>query len=600
MHGRLIALAGALLTLACAATAHADVTVAGGQPIAIDGVVTSITRTSGVNTEQDPELDSVQPLTHGAYVVGARGIGGIVGVAYTADLPVVAGGHLELTGAYAGDALTATVEPDADGDGRGDTTQDPCPGDFADRYPPQPCSATTTIGTPLIALPDTAAAGVPQDPTEALEPGAVVAADGILTRWRIRAGGGTTSVLQLLRPVGSSSNTYNVVAESAPVAARDGDAVAVAARLPVRAGDRIGVRSVDDGSGDATLGPVTGGAGGEAFATQQPPATQGGTFAPNGTATGLRLLIQADVESDLDGDGRGDVSQDSADVEVTGSAPSRVAAYAPFAQGFTVTDHGPDAAMGITLRFHRSGGITTPGPLPAGMACGPDPAGAADFVVCTLARLDAGQSFAFAPTGPGMLPGQTASEQLFETQVTGHPDGVHQSLFLTTEMTYPDPVAPPPAAVARPCANVVKGTRDDDVLKGTVFGDRLVGGDGADLLKGAGGDDCLEGGTGNDVLDGGDGDDRLAGDSGNDRLLGGKGDDKLTGGRGNDRLSGAGGNDTISGGPGKDTISAGPGNDTINSVDGVREAVDCGSGRDTVRADRRDHLVHCEKITRKR
>ena len=50
---------------------------------------------------------------------------------------------------------------------------------------------------------------------------------------------------------------------------------------------------------------------------------------------------------------------------------------------------------------------------------------------------------------------------------------------------------------------------------------------------------------------------------------------------------------------GKDAINAGSGNDIINSVDGVRETVDCGAGRDTVRADRRDHLRHCETVTRR-
>ena len=91
---------------------------------------------------------------------------------------------------------------------------------------------------------------------------------------------------------------------------------------------------------------------------------------------------------------------------------------------------------------------------------------------------------------------------------------------------------------------------------------------------------------------------RLAGSSGRDRLIGGKGDDKLTGGKGNDRLSGGSGNDTLSPGAGHDAIDGGPGNDTINSVDGVRETVICGSGRDTVRADRVDRLRGCEKITR--
>jgi Ca2+-binding RTX toxin-like protein len=181
---------------------------------------------------------------------------------------------------------------------------------------------------------------------------------------------------------------------------------------------------------------------------------------------------------------------------------------------------------------------------------------------------------------------------------------------VTQDSTNPVPVAvaPPPYIpnippqepfVIKPCTNVIRGTRDDDVLRGTAFGDRLVGGDGDDLLKGQGADDCLEGGAGDDVLDGGDGNDRLAGSAGRDRLTGGTGDDKLTAGKGNDRLSGGPGNDTISPGSGRDAVDAGSGNDTINSVDGVKETIDCGAGRDTVRADRRDRLLHCEKVTRR-
>jgi len=37
------------------------------------------------------------------------------------------------------------------------------------------------------------------------------------------------------------------------------------------------------------------------------------------------------------------------------------------------------------------------------------------------------------------------------------------------------------------------------------------------------------------------------------------------------------------------------GNDTINVVDGRRDVVDCGAGRDRVHADRRDVLRNCER-----
>jgi hypothetical protein len=47
---------------------------------------------------------------------------------------------------------------------------------------------------------------------------------------------------------------------------------------------------------------------------------------------------------------------------------------------------------------------------------------------------------------------------------------------------------------------------------------------------------------------------------------------------------------------GTSRVVAGAGSDTILAADGRREVIDCGSGRDTVRADRSDVLVHCEVV----
>jgi hypothetical protein len=44
-------------------------------------------------------------------------------------------------------------------------------------------------------------------------------------------------------------------------------------------------------------------------------------------------------------------------------------------------------------------------------------------------------------------------------------------------------------------------------------------------------------------------------------------------------------------------VDAGAGNDVVNSKDGVKDTVNCGKGKDKVKADRRDKLVGCEKKT---
>jgi Tol biopolymer transport system component len=90
--------------------------------------------------------------------------------------------------------------------------------------------------------------------------------------------------------------------------------------------------------------------------------------------------------------------------------------------------------------------------------------------------------------------------------------------------------------------------------------------------------------------------DRISGRGGDDALFGGPGSDRLVGGSGADFLSGGSGHDRLVGGPGRDRIEAGGGSDSINSADGRRELVDCGFGRDTVKADRRDVLSGCERV----
>jgi Ca2+-binding RTX toxin-like protein len=76
--------------------------------------------------------------------------------------------------------------------------------------------------------------------------------------------------------------------------------------------------------------------------------------------------------------------------------------------------------------------------------------------------------------------------------------------------------------------------------------------DGAELVAGTKIDDILPGLAGNDTVRGAKGDDRITGGDGNDILGGGFGIDKLDGGLNNDRLRGDGGADELTGGLGKD------------------------------------------------
>jgi Ca2+-binding RTX toxin-like protein len=53
------------------------------------------------------------------------------------------------------------------------------------------------------------------------------------------------------------------------------------------------------------------------------------------------------------------------------------------------------------------------------------------------------------------------------------------------------------------------------------------------------------------------------------------------------------------GGKGHDTLNGGRGNDRIFARDGVRDHINCGSGNDSVRADRADVVArNCEHVSR--
>jgi hypothetical protein len=584
---------------ACATTATpavADQTLGLGQASAVDGVVTTwqIQGAAG----QTVQLESRQTLGGGGTATVATTQPAAIGASpqtIPSRLAVPAGGRLALLGASGSPVVSATVEPDPDGDAYGDTTQDACPGNVLDHT--APCDGLTTFGSPLFLQPDTTYGGPNLAGIQLSAPGTILAApkDGVLVRFRFRSAPGKgDTVFQLLRPSTPGAGTYTVIAETNPVHADTNIVSGVATQWPVKAGDRISFRAVggDPGplarsdSDTAELGAAR---------------TAGQSWTPDTTTPEpFRVLIQADVEPDANGNGRGDISQESADLQVTGSAPAQALVTDGWTQTYTIRNAGPDDALGVLVALSSPGAAAG---SPGAPGCsGPNPDRATSS--CTIGTLKAGASVTVTPTFTTAaiwppLPGTFASTAT-ATAVTGDPNPTNNSASLTTVARAAANPAPPVVKVPPPCANVVRGTRDDDVVRGTGFGDRLVGGDGDDLLKGLGGADCLEGGSGNDVLDGGDGDDRLAGASGKDRLTGGNGADKLTAGKGNDRLSGGNGNDTLSPGAGHDAISGGAGNDTINAVDGVRETVDCGKGRDTVRADRRDRLKGCEKVTRKR
>ena len=149
--------------------------------------------------------------------------------------------------------------------------------------------------------------------------------------------------------------------------------------------------------------------------------------------------------------------------------------------------------------------------------------------------------------------------------------------------------------------DVLRGGAGRDFVSGEAGNDRLIGAGGADGLTGGGGNDRVSGGAGPDRIAGDVGDDVLTGNGERDRLFGGAGNDRLSGGAGIDRLYGGAGNDRLSGGPSTNVLHGGNGRDTIIAINGTFDRINCGKGRDTVRADARDRVARtCEVVNRRR
>lgn len=206
-------------------------------------------------------------------------------------------------------------------------------------------------------------------------------------------------------------------------------------------------------------------------------------------------------------------------------------------------------------------------------------------------------------------------------------------------------------------SNVLTGRGGNDRIEGGSLADTLTGGAGNDRLLGHGGADKLLGGDGDDVLlgddasdpaggkdtlDGGNGDDDAFGYAGNDTFLNGvsanggdllsggagvdtasyasrtaavkvslnglfddgaagEGDkvnsdvENLTGGRGADSLVGNGLANLLTGGAGKDSLSGLAGNDTFQTLDGLVDLLNGGTGTDRAHRDTTDKVTSVEQ-----
>ena len=397
---------------------------------------------------------------------------------------------------------------------------------------------------------------------------------GVIVRWRIRDSVGSFALRMARQP---SPGAFVGVGTSAPVTIASPVPATFDVRLPVQAGDLIGV----DIGANSSLGSREFSGAQEAvfvptLADGAPPRS------PEVVSNNFENLVNADLEPDADGDGFGDETQDLCAKDAT----TQGLCGGPCANDRT-GGSGDDNLQGTVAgdRMIGAEGNDILNAL-AGDDCldggvGNDRMTAGEGTD----RLDGRDGDDIGDGGPGTdrLTGELGNDRLNGSDGDDGIDG-------------------------GPGNDTLLGGRGRDELLGGNANDTLLGEAGDDRLFGGAGRDALSGGGGRDNLNGVSGDDRLNGGAGNDALSGGSLADVLRGGLGNDSLNGGPGNDRLEGGPGRDRItdasgtsriSGGSGNDDIRVANRRRDRVTCGPGRDRVLADVSDRVAgDCERVTR--
>jgi Ca2+-binding RTX toxin-like protein len=431
----------------------------------------------------------------------------------------------------------------------------------------------------------------------------VPAGGGVITSWSYDAPATADQIkFKAIRPAGA--NQFTVVGDTQAHTMTPNTVNSVPARIPVQGGDTIAINVVNNGAGCAHDSPAQPGDQIDGCVACDP--AQGTTYTTMAIANNARINAAATVEPDADGDSFGDETQDQCRTDPSTQATCPVPTISGTAQAgaqLTATPGGqPNNPSFQWLRCDAGGANCSPIPGATGTS--------------------------YTPTGPDV--GSTLRFRKTATNSSGSQ---------TTESAPTSQVA----ANATPCSTPFTGTTGNDTLTGTaggdtIFGlagndvlsglagpdcldgssendrlsggseadrlsagsgrDRLSGDAGADRLSGAAGNDRASGGSGNDRASGGGGRDRIAGGGGRDRLSGAAGNDRISGDAGNDRISGGGGRDRLAAGGGRNRLSGGSGNDLLNIANGRRDVANCGGGRDTVRADRRDRVRNCERVIR--
>lgn len=384
---------------------------------------------------------------------------------------------------------------------------------------PPAAPAAEMFGSSLTASPDDAIVCLHPDGcmlAQTALPGRNVTAprDGVLVRWRASFLNDVPSQDVNLVALRRDGSKYSAVASSSTVQIAAGQAsMSATTALRVHAGDHIAVRLEDGGE----IGTVTRAAADASFALFAPPLF-GSTEArepDDGGPVAAEILLNADVEPDVDGDGRGDETQDRCPespqrptvpctidfrVRVPIDPPHLVVGSTAAATVYAVWSLGvyrsswilPSASVTIDAPSHVQ---LVASPLP-----GPCAIATPQRAVCTIPFVS--QLRAALPVAARVDP-HTAPRALVQTGATftaSASSGARDADPSNNSVTWTVPIDEPH------CGQRLIGTRRDNRIVGTEYSDIIEGRNGNDTLIGRGGRDCIEGGWGNDRLVTNDGD----------------------------------------------------------------------------------------------
>lgn len=174
--------------------------------------------------------------------------------------------------------------------------------------------------------------------------GLAAPADGVITRWRVSSGNHGATSLTLKPRVLRFTTMFQMIrsgTERAIPAA--GGLLTFEDRLPVEKNDYLAIDSVANGPAGSGP-PIVATIGSNAnYVTKTPAVPDGETFSVTiviGPPTQTKLMINADIEPDVDGDGYGDETQDKcvqrSDVHDACPPPVLSGKVLPGSNGFTI------------------------------------------------------------------------------------------------------------------------------------------------------------------------------------------------------------------------------------------------------------------------